>query len=247
MAITEKIVVWVIVLTLFLAGCAEGRETREMTDNHSGVPPLPADSRRADSSDEHFVNETVPLKPSPGARSISPQVSASENKVQSAEPQPFQAGGSILATQDGVTFEHYFPNTAFLKGDESEILIFNKGNSPVTITASDQKFIMGGKIYEQYSGTWEKFPSQQSWERLEYINIKTGYYKGEPLILEPGQKGKLHWHYQFEKLEREQTADIAITYSVAGKSYSLNKKVTRVVDVVAEEGGHGPEASEGGH
>ena len=138
-------------------------------------------------------------------------------------------GGTILHRQDGVTFEHYFPNTGSLKGDESEILMYNEGNAVVQVTSSDMKFIVAGRTYEQDSGTWEKFPSIQSWERIEQVNIKPPYYQGQHLILEPGQKGKLHWHYQItgDIRGKEQAVDIDITYSIGAQSYTLKKKVVR--------------------
>lgn len=145
------------------------------------------------------------------------------------EPRSLFPGGTILYQQDGVTLEHYFPNTGSLKSDESEILVYNRGNVTVQITSSDMKFIVEGRTYEQYSGTWEKFPSQQSWEKIDYVNIKPPYYQGQPLVLEPGQKGKLHWHYQFESDIRgkEQAVDIEITFTSGGKSITIEKIVTR--------------------
>ncbi len=138
-------------------------------------------------------------------------------------------GGTVLHRQDGITFELYFPNTGSLKSDESEILIYNEGDAAVQVTSSDMKFIVAGRTYEQYSGTWEKFPSKPSWERLDYVNIHPRYYQNQPLILEPGQKGKLHWHYQFEGDIRgkEQAVEINIVYKIGAQSYSLERRVVR--------------------
>ncbi|MEK6950960.1 MAG: hypothetical protein AABX13_04530 [Nanoarchaeota archaeon] len=140
-------------------------------------------------------------------------------------------GGTVIQQQEGVTFEHYFPNTGSLKSDESEILIYNQGKAAVQITSSDMKFILDGKRYEQYSGTWEKFPRQQSWERMEYVNIHPRYYAQEPLILQPGQKGKLHWHYQFGQdiQNKPQAVEIDIIYTLGGKKQVINQRLTKVI------------------
>lgn len=139
-------------------------------------------------------------------------------------------GGTVIHQQDGLYFVHYFPNTASLKSDESEILLYNLGTQRAQIISSDQQFVVQGKTYEQYSGTWEKFPTYTSWERMQYVNIEPSYYNNEPLILEPGQKGKLHWHYRFEGeiWGKEQKVKISVQYKIGTVSYDLNKDVTRL-------------------
>ena len=167
-----------------------------------------------------------------------------EKEEEAEEPKSLFPGGTILYQQDGVTFEHYFPHTGSLKGDESEILIYNQGNTAVQIMSSDQKFIVAGRTYEQYSGTWEKFPAVQSWERIDYINIHPRYYQTQPLILESGQKGKLHWHYQFagDIRGKEQAVDIKIAFKVGAQSYTLERRVNRepnTENISSGESGHG--------
>lgn len=168
------------------------------------------------------LNQDLPVKPT---TSSSPLPTISTPTSDYRPPQ----GATVLYNQDQVIFEHYWPNTASLKGDESEILVYNEGTAPVQITASDQIFILGNQRYSQYSGTWEKFPSRQSWNRIDYVNINQNYYTGQPLILEPGQKGKLHWHYQFkgDVSTQQQAAEITIAFTRQGKSYSLDKKLAR--------------------
>jgi hypothetical protein len=155
---------------------------------------------------------------------------AEESRAEENAPALFP-GGTVIHQQDGVTLEHYFPNTGSLKSDESEILIYNRGKAAVQITSSDMKFILDGKTYEQYSGTWEKFPSQQSWERIEYVNIHPRYYAQEPLMLQPGEKGKLHWHYQFEQdiQNKPQAVEIDIIYTLGGEKQIIDQRLTKVI------------------
>ena len=175
---------------------------------------------RSDLTQEVEKDATEPAANSAPLKSVSPP----DDNNRALFP-----GGTVLHRQDGVTFEHYFPNTGSLKSDESEILIYNERNIAVQVVSSDMKFILGGKTYEQYSGTWEKFPSKQSWERMEQVNIKPLYYQGQPLILEPGQKGKLHWHYQFggDISGKEQAVEINVAYKIGSQSYTLERRVVR--------------------
>lgn len=135
----------------------------------------------------------------------------------------------VFFEKDGVKFEHYWPNSGSLGSDESEILVYNEGKQPVQITATDMIFLVDSKEYNQYSGTWEKFPSRASWDRIEYVNIHTNYYKGEPLILQPNQKGKIHYHYQFEGdiAQQQQAVKIKISYNYGEKPENIDLDLKR--------------------
>ncbi len=159
--------------------------------------------------------------------------------------------------QDGqVIFEHYWPldpASKYLKADESEILVYNDGNVAVQITSTDMVFFLDGKSYSQYSGTWEKFPSRSSWERIEYLNIHPNYYHNEPLILQPGQKGKIHYHYKFDTdiSNKKHSVQIDLTYKINGVEKEIHQKLERTRALLpsaptAEAGDQG-ESSSGGH
>ena len=186
-----------------------------------------------------FIDDVESNSPQPAANPVSPR----EENNRALFP-----GGIILHRQEGVTFEHYFSNMGSLKSDEAEILVYNGGNAAVQITSSDMKFIVAGRTYEQYSGTWEKFPSIDSWEKIDYVNIHPRYYQNQPLILEPGQKGKLHWHYQFagDIRGKEQAVDIDITYSIGAQSYTLKKKVVREEGTESVASGGADQVHDGG-
>lgn len=214
-----------ILVLIVLMGCS----VPPPPDTVLPLPPVPSMIEEHEDKvqfiDEQEENTTEPAaNPAP---SVEPTPPTEE------EPQSLFPGGTVLYQQEGLTFEHYFPYTGSLKGDESEILVYNQGTMPIQITSSDMKFIVEGRTYEQYSGTWEKFPSKQSWERIDYINIKPPYYQGQPLILEPGQKGKLHWHYQFAEDIRgkEQAVEIDIAYNRRTQGYTIKKRVVREEDV----------------
>ena len=144
--------------------------------------------------------------------------------------QPFQQKSTnVFFEQDGVQFEHYWPNSGSLGSDESEVLVYNDRNGAVQIISTDMIFIAGDRQYTQYSGTWEKFPSRTSWDRIEYINIHPNYYKDEPLILQPNQKGKIHYHYQFNEdiSQKQQAVKIKIAYKYGEKSENIDTELKR--------------------
>ena len=159
--------------------------------------------------------------------------------------------------QDGqVIFEHYWPldpASNHLKADESEILVYNDGTVPVQIISPDMIFFLDGKSYPQYSGTWERFPSRTSWERIEYINIDPEHYHNEPLILQPGQKGKIHYHYKFDTdiSTKKHSVHILITSKVNGIEKKIDQTLVRtralLPSVPTTEAGNQGESSSGGH
>lgn len=231
---------WLVLLLLtssLLISCIPGRPTvhsEEKTipavqeQQSQDLPPRTGNSIAGHQLDSSRENQAPQESSSSPQRSSQPLTlpSSATPTVEEYRP-PLYA--TVLYNQDQVIFEHYWPNTASLKGDESEILVYNEGVVPVQITSSNQIFILGNQPYSQYSGTWEKFPSRQSWNRIDYVNINPNYYTGQPLLLEPGQKGKLHWHYQFkgDLSTEQQAAEIAITFTRQGKSYSLDRKLVR--------------------
>ncbi|QQG39663.1 MAG: hypothetical protein HYS81_04820 [Candidatus Aenigmatarchaeota archaeon] len=169
-----------------------------------------------------YADENAPAVDDPASVDVSTNGSGTEVREESSPVQTEQ----IFFSKDGVSMEHYWPSTYSLKGDESEMLIYNEGGERVSIVSVEMTFTAGGRTYEQYSGTWEAFPSRQSWERIDYVNMHPDYYKGEPLVLEPGQKGKVHYHYRFGDVSGEQSVSIDLTYKAGGTAV-VKKKLTR--------------------
>lgn len=131
-------------------------------------------------------------------------------------------------SKDGVSFQHYWPGDGSFSNEETEVLVINESTARVQITSFDMSYTIRAQGYSQKSGTWEKFPSKQSWDRIEYLNISPQYYKGEPLILEVGQKGKLHWHlnlFQPPPQRATHAIDIKLSYTVGGVAQSLDQEL----------------------
>lgn len=110
------------------------------------------------------------------------------------------------------------------------------GGAAAAISDPLASFTAGPQAVVIYSGTWEKFPSRTSWEKMEYINIGQGQYRGT-LTLAPGERGKLHYHLQGAPAAVRLRASLA----VAGRSTALEESVTRPADrapVAAGAAGH---------
>lgn len=132
-------------------------------------------------------------------------------------------------SKDDISLQHYWPGDESFSNEETEILLFNESSSNLEVKSFDLTYAVEGKTYPHKSGTWEKFPSLQSWDRIEYINISKPYYQGQPLVLARGEKGKLHWHIQFgpNPLSGRQTVTINLTLMKDGQSIAINETLTR--------------------
>lgn len=163
-----------------------------------------------------------------------------QNKNSSNQPQEGYGFKQPFYDKDGIALQHYWPGDGSFSNEETEILLFNEGASDLQVKSYDLVYSVDGKTYPHKSGTWEKFPSEQSWDRMEYINISPQYYKSEPLILTPGQKGKLHWHINFgsQPLDGKQAVSIKLTLFKDGKSVSIEQSFIRDSGIVVSKGDH---------
>ena len=105
---------------------------------------------------------------------------------------------AVFYQKNGLTLEYYWPldDRSNLSADETEILAYNESNETVEFVLPRMSFVENGSPRGKFSGTWEKFPSRYSWDRIEYISIPPSSYRGEPLLLGPCEKAKIHWHLE---------------------------------------------------
>lgn len=131
--------------------------------------------------------------------------------------------------KDGIALQHYWPSEGSFSAEETEILLFNESNSNLEVKSFDLSYTVGGKTYPHKSGTWEKFPSRESWEKTEYLNISAQHYQSQPLILAQGEKGKLHWHINFgpTPLDGKQTVTVKLTLLKDGQTISIDEQFNR--------------------
>lgn len=152
-----------------------------------------------------------------------------EQHNQANESSGFIKGLRPFYSKDGLYLTHSWPGAQFFSNEETEILLFNEGSSPVEVKSFDLEYFVEGKVYPHKSGTWEKFPSKDNHEKIEYINIGANYYKGEKLVLAPGQQGKLHWHINFgpNPLDGKQIVTVKLTLIKDGQTININEQLGR--------------------
>jgi hypothetical protein len=140
----------------------------------------------------------------------------------------------------GVSLQHYWPGDGSFSNEETEILLLNESSSDLQVKSFDLTYAVEGKIYLQKSGNWEKFPTKQSWDKIEYLNISPQYYKNEPLILEPGQKGKLHWHMNFgsQPLDGKQAVHVKLTLLKGNEAITIDEEFHRDSGTVVSSDEH---------
>lgn len=136
--------------------------------------------------------------------------------------------------KEGVSFEYYWPTDLIAPGlsaEETEILVHNESGKATEVSFVEVEFNLNGKKYIAPPGSWEKFVSRLSWDRIEY-RIFTRGAVNPPFTLSPGQKGKLHYHFSFSEiptLDMPQSAKIKINFSVDGVSSMLDQTVDRLL------------------
>lgn len=142
--------------------------------------------------------------------------------------------------KDGLSLQHYWPGEGSFSNEETEILLFNDTSSELQVKSLTIDYQVEGRSYSQKSGTWEKFPSKQSWDKIEYLNISPRYYKSESLILTPGQKGKLHWHINFgpNPLDGQQTIIVKLTLLKGNETITIDEQFNRASGVVVSKEDH---------
>lgn len=134
--------------------------------------------------------------------------------------------------KDGSLIEYYWPSDPIapgLSGKETEMLLYNEGTVPFEIMRVSFLFINDGIAASIYSGTWEKFLSRQSWNRVEYMDIGAKEYTKAGLILNPGEKGKLHYHLTYANafLAKNQSAHVVLTIKRSGAVETINQTLVR--------------------
>ena len=141
-----------------------------------------------------------------------------------------QAQNPVFYEQNGLTLEYYWPldDRSNLSADETEILAYNESDEAVEFKTPEMTFMENGTLRAQFSGTWEKFPSRYSWDRIEYIAIPPSLYQGEPLLVHPGEKAKLHWHLErITSTDTKQSVVLDLTVTTGGRTETIRQTLVR--------------------
>ena len=137
---------------------------------------------------------------------------------------------AVFYDQYGITLEYYWPLDARsnLSAEETEILAYNSTDGPIEFRSPVIAFVENGIVRSQTSGTWEKFPTLASWDRIEYLQIPPSSYGGEPLLADAGEKIKLHWHMDgVASPDTAQTVTLELTVVMDGREIEINETLVR--------------------
>ena len=141
-----------------------------------------------------------------------------------------EAAAPVFYKQDGLTLEYYWPldDRSNLSADETEILAYNEGTEVIEFTTLKMTFTENGSARAKFSGTWEKFPSRYSWDRIEYISIPPSQYQGEPLLMQPEEKAKIHWHLEpINSTETIQSVALDLTVTIGVRTETIIQTLVR--------------------
>ncbi len=190
----------------------------------TGTPEVPAPKNNVPDSTD--VPEPTPA----------PQATISEQPgdspapaTQSTNSQP-EAGSPVFYQRNGITLEYYWPLDAqgFLSATETEILAYNESDEAIQFKSPKITFMENGSPRAQLSGTWEKFPSRHSWDRIEYISIPPSAYQGDSLLVDPGEKAKLHWHMEsVTSANTDQSVALDLTVTTGAGTETILQTILR--------------------
>lgn len=174
-------------------------------------------------------------------RENKPQINRESNQ-QGQQQQSFNLPGvnNPFYNKDGLYLTHSWPSEGSFSAEETEILLFNESADKVEIKSFSIEYLVEGKTYPHKSGTWEKFPSKDNHERIEYINISAQHYQNQPLALARGEKGKLHWHINFgsQPLSGKQTVRVKLTLLKGNQTINIDEQFNRDSGTVVNKEDH---------
>lgn len=150
--------------------------------------------------------------------------------VTAPPPSKSEAPDAVFHQRDGLTLEYYWPldTRGFLSADETEILAYNESDETIEFTALDMTFLENGKLLAKISGTWEKFGSRNSWDRIEYIMIPPSSYDDAPLLVYPGEKAKIHWHVDpIASADSAQSVVLDLTFAIGTHTEKITDTLWR--------------------
>ncbi len=107
-------------------------------------------------------------------------------------------------------------------------MAYNESDQVIEFKSPKMTFTENGSPRAQYSGTWGKFPSRASWDRIEYKMIPPSSYQGETLLVHPGEKAKLHWHIEgITSKETNQSIALDLTVTTGVRTERITPTLLR--------------------
>lgn len=191
--------------------------------------------------------------PAAQAPSASQEAAVAGHRMATAQGRALYGRGSeaaLVRSINGVELYYFWPGDRYqpsLSADETEWYLVNPTRAVVRVENPVATFTNQRGEIAHYSGTWETFPSPESWDRQDYKNIGLGTYRGT-FTLGPNEKAKLHYHLRGSPT----AARLQLTLTPAGsRPVAVDERLTRTADRGTPppvSGGHGAEPRSGsGH
>jgi len=184
------------------------------------------------------VKEVVVEKEVPVEKIVTVVVTATPTRTPTPTPTPTliptptiqrQAQTPVFYQQNGLTLEYHWPIDEFnsLSAEETQILAYNESDEVIEFIMPQISFTENGSPRAITSGTWEKFPSRYSWDRIEQIFLLSSY-QGEPLIVQPGEKAKIHWHLErITSTDTNQSVALDLTVTTGARTETITLTLVR--------------------
>jgi hypothetical protein len=140
-----------------------------------------------------------------------------------------QAQHPVFYQQNGLTLEYHWPlnDLNYLSAEETQILAYNESDEAIEFIMPQMSFTENGSPRALTSGTWEKFPSRNSWDRIEQIFLLHSY-QGEPLLVQPGEKAKIHWHLErITSTDTNQSVALDLTVATGTRTETITLTLVR--------------------
>ena len=140
-----------------------------------------------------------------------------------------QAQTPVFYQQNGLTLEYHWPldDLNHLSAEETQILAYNESDEAIEFIMPQMSFTENGSPRAITSGTWEKFPSRYSWDRIEQIFLLSSY-QGEPLLVQPGEKAKIHWHLErITSTDTNQSVALDLTVTTGARTETITLTLVR--------------------
>ncbi|MCL0044510.1 hypothetical protein M1N24_03145 [Dehalococcoidia bacterium] len=135
----------------------------------------------------------------------------------------------VFHQQNGLTLEYHWPldDSNSLSAEETQILAYNESDEAIEFIMPQISFTENGSPRAITSGTWEKFPSRHSWDRIEQIFLGSSY-QGEPLFVQSGEKAKIHWHLErITSTDTNQSAALDLTVTTGARTETITLTLVR--------------------
>jgi murein DD-endopeptidase MepM/ murein hydrolase activator NlpD len=157
----------------------------------------------------------------------------SSNNHTESQKYNFPIPARIFYEKNNIILTHEFPKQGHLKGDESEIFIYNSGNTTLELLEAEMQLFVDDNKQTVISGGYEK-NTFYSWKQLDSLRFGPRF-SGE-LQIEPRHKAKLHWHYVVKDDSKNNRVQIYLKVRIQEQIQEVHKTLTKNANAIIFDG-----------